>query len=90
MNRSCFLTGALGCIGAWVVKHVLDRGEDPVVFDLGDDMRRIKDLVEPEDLAALAPIDDVRASAAYRRDAAIVLVRRALAQLAEGSMEVAA
>lgn len=47
-------------------------------------------LVEPEDLAALAPIDDVRASAAYRRDAAIVLVRRALAQLAEGSMEVAA
>ena len=47
-------------------------------------------LVQPGDLAALAPIDDVRASAAYRRDAALVLVRRALAQLAEGSMEVAA
>ncbi len=47
-------------------------------------------LVEPEDLAALAPIDDVRASAAYRRDAALVLVRRALAQLADKPMEAAA
>jgi len=50
MSRTCFLTGALGCIGAWVVKHLLDRGEDPVVFDLGDDLRRISDLVDPEAL----------------------------------------
>ena len=34
------------------------------------------------DLAALTPIDDVRAPAAYRRDAALVLVRRAVAELA--------
>lgn len=47
-------------------------------------------LVEPEDLATLAPIDDVRASAAYRRDAALVLVRRALTQLAGKPMEAAA
>lgn len=47
-------------------------------------------LVQPDDLAALAPIDDVRASAAYRRDAALVLVRRALAQLADKPMEAAA
>ncbi len=47
-------------------------------------------LVEPEELAALAPIDDVRASAAYRRDAALVLVRRALTQLAGKPMEAAA
>lgn len=47
-------------------------------------------LVQSEDLAALAPIDDVRASAAYRRDAALVLVRRALAQLADKPMEAAA
>ena len=33
-----------------------------------------------EHLAALAPIDDVRGSAAYRRDAALTLVRRALAE----------
>ena len=28
------VTGAAGCIGAWVVKHILDRGGDPVVQDL--------------------------------------------------------
>jgi N-methylhydantoinase B len=38
--------------------------------------------VGADDLAGLAPIDDVRASAAYRRDAALVLVRRILAGLA--------
>lgn len=35
-------------------------------------------LVTAEHLAVLAPIDDVRAPAAYRRDAALTLVRRAL------------
>jgi len=35
--------------------------------------------ITPADLADLTPIDDVRATAAYRRDAALTLVRRALA-----------
>ncbi len=39
------------------------------------------DLVRPDDLAPLAPISDVRGSAEYRRDAALTLVRRALAEL---------
>ena len=38
--------------------------------------------VAPEHLAPLAPIDDVRGTAAYRHDAALTLVRRAVAQLA--------
>jgi CO/xanthine dehydrogenase FAD-binding subunit len=38
-------------------------------------------VVSPEHVAALAPIDDIRASASHRRDAAEVLVRRALAEL---------
>jgi CO/xanthine dehydrogenase FAD-binding subunit len=37
--------------------------------------------IEPGDLASLAPIDDVRGTAAYRRDAALTLVRRAIAEL---------
>lgn len=37
--------------------------------------------IEAADLAPLTPIDDVRATAAYRRDAALVLVRRAIAEL---------
>ncbi|MBC8329614.1 MAG: NAD-dependent epimerase/dehydratase family protein, partial [Planctomycetes bacterium] len=48
MTKTWFVTGALGCIGAWVVKTILDRGDAPVVFDLGGDPRRIRDVVEPE------------------------------------------
>ena len=40
-------------------------------------------LVEAGHLAALSPIDDARASAAYRRGAALTLLRRAVATLAE-------
>src|SRR5690606_9558433 len=36
----------------------------------------LADLAEPEDLDVLAPIDDVRATGEYRRDAALTLLRR--------------
>lgn len=42
------------------------------------------------DLAMLTPIGDVRASAAYRSHAALVLVRRGLAELLSSPLEVAA
>ena len=45
---------------------------------------RLGALVQPEHLAGLAPIDDVRASAAYRSDVALTLVRRTLNELAAG------
>ncbi|HEY0834289.1 MAG TPA: FAD binding domain-containing protein [Azospirillum sp.] len=45
--------------------------------------RRLAERVRPDHLAALLPIDDVRASARYRREAALVLVKRAIAQLVE-------
>jgi CO/xanthine dehydrogenase FAD-binding subunit len=38
--------------------------------------------IRPDHLAALSPIDDVRGSAAYRQDAALTLVRRAVGELA--------
>jgi CO/xanthine dehydrogenase FAD-binding subunit len=41
----------------------------------------LADLVRPEDLALLTPISDIRGSAEYRRDAAMTLVQRALAEL---------
>ena len=44
--------------------------------------KRLRDLadatIEPADLAPLTPIDDLRASAAYRLDATATLIRRAL------------
>jgi CO/xanthine dehydrogenase FAD-binding subunit len=39
--------------------------------------------VRPEHLSALSPIDDVRATAVYRRDASLTLVQRALNCCAE-------
>jgi nucleoside-diphosphate-sugar epimerase len=51
MSSTYFVTGALGCIGAWVVKQLLERDDVPVVFDLGGDPRRIRDLVGEERLA---------------------------------------
>ena len=41
-------------------------------------------LIEADDLAQLAPIDDIRASADYRRDAALTLLRRAIDACALG------
>jgi CO/xanthine dehydrogenase FAD-binding subunit len=42
----------------------------------------IGDVAAPADLAPIAPIDDIRGTAAYRQDAALTLVRRALEALA--------
>lgn len=46
------------------------------------DARALSAVPQPAHLAPLAPIDDVRAGAGYRRDAALELVRRALGRAA--------
>lgn len=51
MSNNYFVTGALGCIGAWVVRHLVQRGDTPVVFDLGTDARRIRDLLDDDEFA---------------------------------------
>lgn len=45
-----FMTGALGCIGAWVVKHLVERGDVPVVFDSGRGRQRLEAVIAPADL----------------------------------------
>jgi CO/xanthine dehydrogenase FAD-binding subunit len=42
----------------------------------------LADFVQPEHLAPLSPIDDVRGTAAYRHEAALTIVRRAIRELA--------
>jgi UDP-glucuronate 4-epimerase len=42
------VTGALGCLGAWTLKALLDLGEEPVGFDVGSDDARLR-LVLAED-----------------------------------------
>jgi nucleoside-diphosphate-sugar epimerase len=45
------LTGALGCIGAWVTRNLVREGLHPVVFDLGSDPRRLKLIMTADELA---------------------------------------
>jgi nucleoside-diphosphate-sugar epimerase len=53
MSQRYFLTGALGCIGAWVVKTLVERGDQPVIFDQASDTRRLQAVIAPEDLAKI-------------------------------------
>lgn len=57
MSQNYVVTGALGCIGAWVVKQLLDRGDTPIVFDLPGDPRRIRELVGEDDLKRVRFVD---------------------------------
>ncbi len=45
---STLVTGAFGCIGAWVVRGLLAAGERPVALDLGDDPWRLRMIAGPE------------------------------------------
>ncbi|MBC8159863.1 MAG: NAD(P)-dependent oxidoreductase [Roseiflexaceae bacterium] len=52
MSSERFLvTGAMGCIGAWVVRNLAREGLNPVVFDLATDARRLKQIATPEEFA---------------------------------------
>jgi CO/xanthine dehydrogenase FAD-binding subunit len=56
---------------------------------LGLSMQEAAQQIKPEMLASLNPIDDVRASASYRRNAAWTLINRALAELGNQSRQAA-
>jgi UDP-glucuronate 4-epimerase len=51
------VTGALGAIGAWAVRALLDRGHDVVTYDLGGSDHRLRIALSDEQLAALWQIE---------------------------------
>ena len=51
MSKSYLITGAQGCIGSWIVKALIERGDDVVVFDRSDDSRRLSAIMQPDELA---------------------------------------
>jgi len=51
MAQTYFITGAQGCIGSWIVKALIERGDLAVVFDRSDDSRRLSAIMSDDDLA---------------------------------------
>lgn len=47
------LTGGYGCIGSWIAKQLLERGDDVVIFDLKEDLHRLKLLLTAEQMARI-------------------------------------
>jgi UDP-glucuronate 4-epimerase len=44
------VTGALGCVGAWTIKALLEDGEEPVGYDLGGDDARLSLILDEDEL----------------------------------------
>jgi nucleoside-diphosphate-sugar epimerase len=63
------ITGAYGCVGAWTVRHLIEEGCEVVTFDLGEDPRRLRLVLDDEqitrvtrvhgDIAELDVLEDV-------------------------------
>lgn len=51
------VTGALGAIGAWTVRSLIDRGHDVVTYDLGGSDHRLRLALNEDEIAALTRID---------------------------------
>ena len=65
MPERTLVTGALGCVGTWALKALLDDGEQPVGYDLGGDTHRLRLALTPDELARVtlvqADITDLEA-----------------------------
>ncbi len=52
MSKNSYLvTGALGCIGAWAVRNLVQAGVPTLVFDLGTDRRRLRLILTDDELS---------------------------------------
>jgi nucleoside-diphosphate-sugar epimerase len=56
MAERFLITGAMGCIGAWTTKLLLDGGAHVAIFDLSANDRRLKEIIPPGDMATIERI----------------------------------
>ncbi len=42
------LTGGYGCIGSWIVRNLLERGDEAFIYDLKEDTRRMRQILSDE------------------------------------------
>ncbi len=50
MAERTLVTGALGCLGAWTIRALLDEGDEPVGYDLGGDDARLRLVLDESEL----------------------------------------
>ena len=69
------VTGGQGCIGAWVIKHLLERQIDVVMFDADAEPRRLSLIAHASDIAKVrivtGRIEDTQAIKALVKDEGI-------------------
>jgi len=42
------VTGGYGCIGSWIVRNLLERGDEAFIYDLKEDTRRMRQIMTEE------------------------------------------
>lgn len=56
MADTYLITGGMGCIGAWAIRHLLEAGENVVNFDQSTDTHRLDWLMSSEEQEAITSI----------------------------------
>src|SRR5688572_16695464 len=51
------LTGGYGCIGSWITKNLLDRGERVCIYDLKEDPKRMRLIMDDEQIGRVQFIE---------------------------------
>jgi nucleoside-diphosphate-sugar epimerase len=44
------LTGGYGCIGSWIVRNLLERGDEAFIYDLKEDTHRLRQILHADQL----------------------------------------
>lgn len=57
MSERFLVTGALGCIGSWACRQLVREGADVIALDAGGSDHRLRQILEPDELAGLARVD---------------------------------
>ena len=50
VEENYFITGGMGCLGAWVIRNLIQAGKRTVIFDLSNDKSRLALIMTPQEI----------------------------------------